>query len=315
MISQIIYTIIMALGVASGTKATGNTFYDANKSQPIKKAITEIDDSYDVEEIQHYRTTTNTTNDTHYIKYILKDNNDTKVNILTDYGLLTNTIYEIDKPIPNSTVYETTYYTCLKFNNYASALLDIKLYTELWASLDISGTASQTIRKNCSITTDTTADQLIDLTMTASTENTILNLINNEITWDEIRQQQQDSQYVSNNQVNEYRNLQEDIYVAQNESKFVLLRLTIFTAHTTAQYTDNQSITINGSYNSSTINYEIVDIPGIMFTVLTMPFSFISTAFNLTIFPNTPYQINFANLFMVILATFVLMYLIKKVFK
>ncbi|MFA5453438.1 MAG: hypothetical protein WC248_07685, partial [Candidatus Methanomethylophilaceae archaeon] len=48
--------------------------------------------------------------------------------------------------------------------------------------------------------------------------------------------------------------------------------------------------------------YEYVDIPNLMFTILTLPFSFISQAFNLTLFPNTPYSINIGNLFLSVVA-------------
>lgn len=62
--------------------------------------------------------------------------------------------------------------------------------------------------------------------------------------------------------------------------------------------------------------YEVVDIPNLMYTVLTMPFAFISQAFApLTLFPNTPYQVNIGNLIMVLLALFVLIFIIKKVMK
>lgn len=46
---------------------------------------------------------------------------------------------------------------------------------------------------------------------------------------------------------------------------------------------------------------EVVDIPGLMFDILTMPFAFISQAFNLTLFPGTNYQINIANIFLCII--------------
>lgn len=48
--------------------------------------------------------------------------------------------------------------------------------------------------------------------------------------------------------------------------------------------------------------YEVIDIPGIMWQILTMPFAFVSQAFNLTLFPGTPYQVNISNLFLSIIA-------------
>ena len=66
--------------------------------------------------------------------------------------------------------------------------------------------------------------------------------------------------------------------------------------------------------NSSPIsNIEVVDIPGLMFTVLTMPFSFISTAFNLTLFPGTPYQINISELFLGIIGLLMFVWSVGKI--
>lgn len=59
--------------------------------------------------------------------------------------------------------------------------------------------------------------------------------------------------------------------------------------------------------------YEVVDIPSLMFTILTLPFSFITQAFNITMFPNTPYSINIGNLFLSIVAIIILMWLLQKI--
>lgn len=60
---------------------------------------------------------------------------------------------------------------------------------------------------------------------------------------------------------------------------------------------------------------EIVDIPGLMFTILGMPFAWLSQAFNLTIFPGTPYAINIARLMIVIISSLMLLIIIKKLIK
>lgn len=62
-------------------------------------------------------------------------------------------------------------------------------------------------------------------------------------------------------------------------------------------------------------DYEVVDIGGLMFDILTMPFTFISRAFNLTLFPNTPYQINISGLFLSIFAALVFIWIIGKFIK
>lgn len=58
-------------------------------------------------------------------------------------------------------------------------------------------------------------------------------------------------------------------------------------------------------------NYEVIDLPNLLFSILTMPFAFISQAFNLTLFPGTPYQINISNLFLTILAILIFVFIVK----
>ena len=62
------------------------------------------------------------------------------------------------------------------------------------------------------------------------------------------------------------------------------------------------------------INNEVIDIPSIMFEVLTMPFTFISTAFNLTLFPGTQYMINISDIVFMILGTMIIIFLVKLIF-
>ena len=57
--------------------------------------------------------------------------------------------------------------------------------------------------------------------------------------------------------------------------------------------------------------YEVVDIPGLVFEIVTAPFTFISVAFNLTLFPGTPYQVNLSNLFLTIIAIAVFLFIMR----
>ena len=80
-------------------------------------------------------------------------------------------------------------------------------------------------------------------------------------------------------------------------------------------YAKNTRIANLNSIGTATIDnkdVEVIDLPGLLFTILTMPFSFISTAFNLTIFPGTPYQLNISNLVMTLIASLLLIFIIKK---
>lgn len=56
---------------------------------------------------------------------------------------------------------------------------------------------------------------------------------------------------------------------------------------------------------------EFIDIPGMMFTILTMPFSFISQAFDVTLFPGTAYQVNISNMFLGFIAIAILLWVLK----
>lgn len=67
--------------------------------------------------------------------------------------------------------------------------------------------------------------------------------------------------------------------------------------------------------STPTDSYEIIDIPGLMFSILGMPFAWISTAFDLTLFPGTPYTINIAHVFMAIISASIFIFIIKKVIK
>lgn len=58
-------------------------------------------------------------------------------------------------------------------------------------------------------------------------------------------------------------------------------------------------------------NYEVIDIPGLIFNIFALPFTFIIKAFDLTIFPGTPYQLNLSNLFMIVLSGLTFLFLIK----
>ena len=90
--------------------------------------------------------------------------------------------------------------------------------------------------------------------------------------------------------------------------------------YTTIPFIDEDDMSIENFVFSGTNvipggTYEVVDIPGLMWQILEMPFAFVSQAFNLTLFPGTPYQVNISNLFLSIIAIFVFVWLIGLLFK
>lgn len=60
---------------------------------------------------------------------------------------------------------------------------------------------------------------------------------------------------------------------------------------------------------------EVIDIPGLIFTILGMPFAWISTAFDLTLFPGTAYAIDIADLFLSLIGILILIIIIRKMLK
>ena len=62
-------------------------------------------------------------------------------------------------------------------------------------------------------------------------------------------------------------------------------------------------------------DYQVLDLPSVIFTIFTLPFTFMTKAFDVTIFPGTPFQVNFSNLVMLILGGITFIYIIRFLFK
>lgn len=77
-------------------------------------------------------------------------------------------------------------------------------------------------------------------------------------------------------------------------------------------FPNQQFITIQYKYERNT-TAEVVDIPGIMFEILGMPFAWISTAFNLTIFPGTMYEVNISHIIMAVVIGGIAIFIIKRI--
>lgn len=99
-------------------------------------------------------------------------------------------------------------------------------------------------------------------------------------------------------------------YIKYNQNQYDELQVDSFAVGNDLITMDNAEI-FGNIYTGG--GYEYVDIPNLMFTILTLPFSFISQAFNLTLFPNTPYSINIGNLFLSVVAIILLMWLLQKI--
>lgn len=104
------------------------------------------------------------------------------------------------------------------------------------------------------------------------------------------------------------------IYTYWRNNNQIETDTTTLTSGGTAQeiWLNSYHSSISGTFVQPISTYEVIDIPGLMWTILTLPFSFISTAFNLTLFPGTPYQLNISQLFLVIIGLLVFIWIIKK---
>lgn len=75
----------------------------------------------------------------------------------------------------------------------------------------------------------------------------------------------------------------------------------------------NGTLPIKVEYTSAPT--EVIDIASLLFTIISLPFTFITNAFNLTLFIGTPYQINVSDIIMFILAGLTLIFIIKTITK
>lgn len=102
-------------------------------------------------------------------------------------------------------------------------------------------------------------------------------------------------------------------FLVTNDSEDNLVYVTAINGNPPIRFYAGGSI--KGTALNVTINYEVIDLPSLMWEILSMPFSFISTAFNLTLFKGTPYQVNLSNLFMMIFGVLVFIFILKMLLK
>ena len=61
------------------------------------------------------------------------------------------------------------------------------------------------------------------------------------------------------------------------------------------------------------VTTEVVDVPGLLFEILGMPFAWISTAFNFTMFPGTPYAVNVSHIMIAVIIGGISIFIIKRI--
>lgn len=123
---------------------------------------------------------------------------------------------------------------------------------------------------------------------------------------------------ITNNKTNYYIIYLQPYYYSDEENNMEQVESNIAATGTinNHQVFTYNNIEINGTeIIASTGTGEIVNIPGVMFTVLGMPFTFLSTAFNLTIFPGTAYEVNIGTMLLCVIAVLTFVFLIRIIIK
>lgn len=317
MLANLIATIMMALGVATGNVSSnvykgGNAFYDAEEqhTKPIQKANQEIDNEYTFVEIQTYTETENRINKKYYINNITP-------NLNTNYYTIYNSTYTLVWDSSSRTTYSIT--TILKvttYRNFYSGTIDINQDISI---TNLNNESAQYTRQTNNFVASNNIDSYIDMNLTPQNIALIKEVASQDTTPNKINQQSNTTNYgtLTNLDAN-YTNTYTISSIPAETTTYIVLKMQILQnyssqTHNVGSITPNQ-IRIRGTIVLPDTNYEVIDVPNVMYTILTMPFSFISTAFNLTVFPGTPYALNFGNLFLTIVAIFILLWLIKKVF-
>lgn len=175
--------------------------------------------------------------------------------------------------------------------------------------------------------------------ITDNTWDEFLNVRNNEITWETYNRfltkidrdlyKYKADQKEETKEVNDWENYSYNLPINTTKKYYatiVLERFITDETETTKPVFTNKPVMettnsiqailqFNISENQTIVKQEVIDLPSLIFTILSMPFSFISQAFNLTLFPNTPYSIDIGNIFLALIGTLILIFVIGLIAK
>lgn len=105
--------------------------------------------------------------------------------------------------------------------------------------------------------------------------------------------------------------IQDRVILPENTTGFT----NVWTTGNNDSLSPDFNITLEGTKGINPTTTEIVNVPGVMIDVLGMPFTFVSTAFNLTLFPGTPYELNFSTLFLSLIAVVIFVFLVRLILR
>ena len=262
--------------------------------------------------------------------------------------LRTSTKYGLAIPYVNQPTHETSSLICLQITPYnyiteenTTIHLQFKESLDNWTS-----DYSNTINMNVNILNSTIDQwqQYIDIQNYAPKNNNwnIYQTLISGVYGTNYQRQERNYQFEVNNQTetNTFYDISVDINIDSSKTNYVYVYmeptytiganvedpyLTLYNSQAgqdvTGEYTNlftggkwpspYRSIELSGYYIVPPTNYEVIDIPGMMWEILSMPFAFISTAFNLTLFPGTPYQVNISNLVLMVFGVLVFIFIFK----
>jgi hypothetical protein len=257
----------------------------------------------------------NFNNDTNMYDYFYKSTNNTPRNDHIDIhtnNYAQNSYYDGDVNLQNFYIAQVTPYYDIN---------DTDIDLTLRIRMDFQDIENQTITYSAIFTYDVTALDYINRTDWATLnkcDDYFYNLTNNEL---------REFEWIYNSVTTNYNRNSlpfveipiENLGIDHNETAYVIVYAYSYTPLLNLPINYDRSHRFmsveNLALTATLLNYgrttEIVDIPGLMFTVLTMPFAFISQAFNLTLFPGTPYQINISNIFLALIGVALLLWVLK----
>lgn len=215
--------------------------------------------------------------------------------------------------------------------NIYSIHQDIYIKVENTASLDIERiqfTINPTIPNETAIDTSQTSYQLY----TYSAVNPLFELfMSNQLTTLNNYNQLNDTatSLQNGNTIDDTTAFSEvnEVYKANATTAFTYMRISLQWYYDYTKITDNGSFIQNISTPlteiqeeityalPTTTDYEVIDLPGLMFEILGMPLAFVSMAFNFTIFPGTPYALNISHLIMAVIVSCIAIFIIKRILK
>lgn len=354
MLNSLIATLVICLGLANNVKPVSNYENKNQKPQIAERKLQEkrATETNNYTLNISYANQVNHNNNPYYtIKYNLRNNNN-YLNVIgnvysqkhrqtisgTNYWNLANTNYMYSDSLLYLDGYETTsqyakdmarltyVFAITPYNYNVETKIRIRINIDINYTFADTGTTS--LRSTIYSSTEYNWNNFIDQQLTDTTASDIIASIYN-INNGYYYNYQVNDKVIQNSGSVDYLGYQEhEITIQPNIVNYYVIDYVpsmvepqpvqepyLYTSTSSPISVSTTNIRITGTNIIPNSDYEVIDLPGFMFQILTMPFAFISQAFNLTLFPGTPYQINISNLLLAIIAFLVFIFIIRIMMK